>query len=109
MTMRIEDLSTARALAQMAYEKSWDQEGKFMVETYGWEDDEHFNVVIGSREWLRDGNPSFIPDADDRCILIRKSDGTIEEENPLFIMDKLNAMDPVGTGHPIDDEEVEEL
>lgn len=105
--MQILDFGTARALAQMAYERSWDQPGKFMVETYGWEDDEHFNVVIGSRQWLRDKDPDYFPPADDRCILIRKDNGAVEEENPLFIMDKLNAMDPVGAGHPTEEDDDE--
>lgn len=102
--MQILEFETARSLAQMAYERNWNHPGNFMVETYGWEDAEHFNVVIGSRQWLRDNNADYYPPADDKCVLVRKDNGAIEEENPLFIMDKLNAMDPVGVGHPIDED-----
>lgn len=105
--MEIQDFTTARLLAQLAYERSWNQLGTFIVERYGWEDAEHFNVVIGSREWLREHNPSFRPDDDDTCILVRKDDGTIEEENPIAIMAKLRAMTEVGVGHPEDEDDDE--
>lgn len=98
--------SDACLIVQMAYERNWPAvpAGHFMVENYGWGDDDHYLVIVGTREWLRDKNPRFLPPDDDTAVFVRKDNGAIEEVNPMMYWDKIDAMTPIGN-HPKDDDE----
>lgn len=89
------DFNTARELADIRYRPEWNEPGTFFVSPEGWEDVEHFCVVVGSREWIVNEDMDFFPMADDRCVLVRKDTGAIEEVNPLDCFEKLNSMTPV--------------
>lgn len=96
------DFTEARERVLASYALSYEHP---VTEPYGYEDAEHFNVIFGPREWLRDGDWDFIPPDDDRAILVRKDNGAVEEVHPLEFLDKFRKMTPVGTGHPKDEDD----
>lgn len=89
------DFATARQIAGMIYATAYRGPGDFVVAPYGWEDDDHFVVLVGAKQWLVNGNPNYSDPDDDRCILVNKNSGAVEEHDPQDIRDKLDKMTPI--------------
>lgn len=76
--------------------------GTYYVAPWGWEDANACHVVAGAREWIVDGDSdlSFAPPLDDSVILVNKRSGTVSRVSYSADRARIEAMTPVGTGHP---------
>jgi len=85
----------ARRIADRTYRPLWKGPGTFHVAGEGFEDGQSFNVVVGAREDLVDGDYTFGA-LDDRSILVDRITGQVSE---VFsdARPRLNDMAPVGS------------
>lgn len=75
--------------------------GTYFVAPWGWKDARSYLVVAGAHEWLIDGNDDFMPPLNGGvAILVDRSTGTVDRVSYIAEMDRIDAMAPVGTGHP---------
>lgn len=94
----------ARAIAEDLNAGAWrdlGNRGEYMVAAWGYEDDEHWQVVEGARELIEGGDYDFSV-LDQPLTLVAKADGSIMVGTYLELEDKLDAMTPVG---PVPDAE----
>lgn len=56
----IENYEAARAAVDAAKRPLWDGAGTFYVDTTGFENDRHYLVPWGAREWLVDGDEAHL-------------------------------------------------
>lgn len=89
----------ARSIVDGALQRAWAGPGTFYVAPWGWEDDNAYQVMAGAEEFLKDGRAEFA-EYDQPVVLVRKRDGRIDRIPYLPNAERLDAMTPVGTGHP---------
>jgi hypothetical protein len=81
-------------------EPLWDPDaGTFYVAPWGYEDAQAYWVIWGAREWLVNEAQSYEP-MDPALVLVDKATGRLTMTTYLREPDRLDAMTPVGEGHP---------
>lgn len=87
----------ARTLIRAEVQRDWPPEyGELMVADYGYHDEQAWFVVWGAREALVDNNFDFVI-MDAPVFFVDKVTGEITEEPMIEVLDRLDAMEPVGT------------
>lgn len=85
----------ARQICFNRFSRSWHGGGEFWVADTGWEDKKSFLMVVGNKEWLKDGRSEFRI-IDDTTIFVDKDTGKIWDD-----ADRLAALDRVGKMTPV--------
>lgn len=86
----------ARRIVFGALRPEWKRsQGTLVTLPAGYEDDTHWHVIAGARQWLVDRDDNFsIMDAP--VLLVNKKTGTVERLSVLEDADRLRRMTPVG-------------
>lgn len=85
----------ARQRVDDARRPKWQGPGEYMVQDYGYENAEQFNIIDGAKEALVDMNPDYLA-PDDVVTLVSKKTGAIRTTTYPASADYLDKMTPVG-------------
>lgn len=92
MTLTFEQ---ARQRVDAERRPKWAGPGEYMVQDYGYENETHFNVIDGPREFLVEMNVDYLV-PDDVVTLVDKTTGAISTTTHPLSADYLDKMTPVG-------------
>jgi hypothetical protein len=90
------DFEAARRIVYADARRTWDDFGTLYVAPYGSEDATHWQVIVGAREAIVDGDWMYVR-MDAPLILVEKATGQISRHVHIDSFARLTAMTLVGT------------